>query len=55
MYSVYQHWDPLKTCVVGRTYTPEFYQWIADADTRKRFEKDKIHKKYLALYKKINY
>lgn len=20
MFSVYQHWDPLKTCVVGRSY-----------------------------------
>ena len=39
MYSVFQHWDPLKVCLVGRTYPPEFYQWIADTGTRKRFEK----------------
>lgn len=39
MYSVYQHWDPLKVCIVGRTYPPEFYSWIANSTTRKRFEK----------------
>jgi|GEM_PF-7055304 len=39
MYSVYQHWDPLKICLVGRTYPPEFYQWIGDTATRSRFEK----------------
>ena len=38
MYSVYQHWDPLKVCVVGKTYAPEFYGWIKDANTRRRFE-----------------
>jgi len=38
MYSVYQHWDPLKTCLVGRTYPPEFYSWIKDVQTRDRFE-----------------
>lgn len=38
MYSVYQHWDPLKTCVVGRAYPPEFFQFIRDPNTRTRFE-----------------
>lgn len=38
MYSVYQHWDPLQTCLVGRTYSPEFYSWIDDPQTRTRFE-----------------
>jgi hypothetical protein len=37
-YSVYQHWDPLKVCLVGRTYPPEFYKWIQNKDTRQRFE-----------------
>lgn len=37
-YSVYQHWDKLKTCIVGRTYPPEFFSWITDALTRSRFE-----------------
>jgi hypothetical protein len=36
-YSVYQHWDPLKTCVVGQAYPPEFFDWIKDSDTRRRF------------------
>ena len=35
---VYQHWDPLKTCIVGRTYPPEFYSWIKNVETRTRFE-----------------
>lgn len=39
MYSVYQHWDPLKVCLVGKTYPPEFYSWIKDSTTRQRFEK----------------
>lgn len=39
MYSVYQHWDPLKVCVVGRSYPPEFYSWIKDARVRSLFEK----------------
>lgn len=39
MYSVYQHWDPLQTCIVGRTYPPEFYQFIQNAKTRNSFEK----------------
>lgn len=38
MYSVYQHWDPLRVCVVGRSYPPEFYSWIQDSGTRQRFE-----------------
>lgn len=38
MFAVYQHWDKLLNCVVGRTYPPEFYSWIKDARTRTRFE-----------------
>ena len=38
MYQVYQHWDPLQVCIVGRTYPPEFYHWIKDANTRRKFE-----------------
>jgi hypothetical protein len=38
-YSVYQHWDPLQVCIVGRTYPPEFYSWIKNAQTRSIFEK----------------
>jgi hypothetical protein len=39
MYSVYQHWDPLQVCVVGKTYQPEFYDWIQDNRTRRCFQK----------------
>jgi len=38
MYSVYQHWDPLKVCIVGKTYPPEFYNWVKNPATRSRFE-----------------
>ena len=38
-YSVYQHWDPLKVCMVGKTYPPEFYKWIENTQTRNTFEK----------------
>lgn len=39
MYSVYQHWDPLKVCVVGRSYPPEFYSWVSHAPTRNLLER----------------
>jgi len=39
MYSVYQHWDPLKACVVGRSYPPEFYSWIKVPHVRNLFER----------------
>lgn len=38
-YSVYQHWDPLKVCVIGRSYPPEFYSWIKKPRVRSLFEK----------------
>jgi hypothetical protein len=38
-WSVYQHWDPLKVCVVGRSYPPEFYSWINVPHVRSLFEK----------------
>lgn len=37
-FQVFQHWDPLKVCVVGRSYPPDFYTWIRDSQTRQRFE-----------------
>ena len=39
MYSVYQHWDPLRVCAVGRSYPPEFYSWIKIPHVRELFEK----------------
>jgi len=38
-YSVFQHWDPLRVCVVGRSYPPDFYQWITAPKVRQLFEK----------------
>jgi len=38
-WTVHQHWDPLKVCVVGRSYPPEFYSWITVPHVRKLFEK----------------
>ena len=39
MYSVHQHWDPLRVCVVGRSYPPEFYSWIKVSHVRSLFER----------------
>lgn len=39
MYNVYQHWDKLKTCVVGKSYPPEFYSFIKNKKLRNLFEK----------------
>ena len=39
MFNVYQHWDPLKVCIVGRSYPPEFYSWIEKSSVRALFEK----------------
>ena len=38
-WSVYQHWDALKVCVVGRSYPPDFYSWITVPHVRALFEK----------------
>jgi hypothetical protein len=39
MYNVYQHWDPLNVCVVGKSYPPEYYNWIKKSKVRNLFEK----------------
>jgi hypothetical protein len=51
MYSVFQPWDPLKVCVVGRSYPPEFYSWIKNSNTRRRFEQlaEETEQDYQAL------
>lgn len=38
-YSVNQHWDPLTLCAVGRSYPPEFYNFITDANVRQVMER----------------
>ena len=39
MLSVNQEWDPLKACVVGKNYPPEFYSFIKKPRLRSLFEK----------------
>ena len=58
-WNVYQHWDPLKVCVVGRSYPPEFYSWIQKPAVRKLFEKIAIeteedYQKIITVLKKFN-
>lgn len=38
-YSVYQPWDPLKVCVVGKSYPPDFYTFIKNSRLRNLFER----------------
>jgi hypothetical protein len=54
-YSVYQHWDPLRVCVVGRSYPPEFYSWITVPHVRKLFERIAIETEedYQNIVKKL--
>ena len=39
MFSIHQHWDPLQTCIVGRTLPPEYYSWIKIPHVRSLFER----------------
>jgi hypothetical protein len=54
-YSVYQHWDPLRVCIVGRTYPPEFYSWIQTPHVRSLFERIAIETEedYQSIIKKL--
>lgn len=54
-FSVYQHWDPLKVCVVGKSYPPEFYSWIKVPHVRSLFEKIAIETEedFQAIIKKL--
>jgi len=39
MYTVHQHWDPLKVCAVGKSYPPEFYSRIKNPKIRNVLER----------------
>ena len=39
MLSVNQPWDKLKSCVVGRSYAPELYEYIENPKVRNLLEK----------------
>jgi N-dimethylarginine dimethylaminohydrolase len=59
MYNVYQHWDPLQVCLVGKTYPPEFYAWIENSATRSKFEKlaeetEEDYQNLIGLLEKFN-
>jgi len=50
--SVYQHWNKLKTCMIGRSYSPEFYSWIKNPKARSAMEK--IAQETEEDYQKLN-
>jgi len=39
MYHAHQPWDPLKVCIVGRSYAPEFYSFIKNTRVRSVMER----------------
>ena len=55
MYSVNQEWDPLKVCVLGRSYPPEFYGWIKQPHVRELFERiaRETEEDYQSIQKKL--
>jgi hypothetical protein len=58
-YSVYQHWDPLKVCAVGKSYPPEFYDYIKNEKVRKVFykiaeETEEDYQKLIKLLESFN-
>jgi len=38
-YNVHQHWDPLKVCIVGKSYSPQFYSFITNSRVRNVLER----------------
>lgn len=59
MYSVHQPWDPLRVCVVGKSYAPEFYSFIDNPRLRSLFEKiaretEEDFQSLIALLEKFN-
>jgi N-dimethylarginine dimethylaminohydrolase len=59
MYSVHQHWDPLKVCIVGKSYSPEFYTFIKNSRIRQVMERiaeetEEDFQKLIALLKSFN-
>jgi hypothetical protein len=59
MLEVHQPWDPLTVCAVGRSYPPEFYNWIKVPHVRKLFEKiaqetEEDYQNLISTLKKFN-
>jgi len=42
MFSVYQNWDPLRTCIVGSPVPPEYFSWIKQPRLRSLLERMSI-------------
>lgn len=58
-YSVYQHWDPLKVCIVGKSYPPELYDYIENPKVRNVFyqiaeETEEDYQKLISILEKFN-
>jgi hypothetical protein len=56
MYSVFQHWDPLQVCVLGRSYSPEFYDYIKSPHVRSLFQHmaKETEEDFLAIEQKLS-
>lgn len=56
MYSVHQHWDPLKVCAVGVSYPPQFYDYIKNKKVRKVFYRiaEETEEDYQTLIQKLD-
>lgn len=54
--NVYQHWDKLKSCMLGKSYPPEFYSWIKNPNARNAMERVAIETEedYQSIEKKLN-
>ena len=58
-HSVHQHWDPLKVCLVGRSYPPEFYSRVKNPKVRSVMERiavetEEDYQKLITLLEKFN-
>ena len=58
-YSVYQHWDPLEVCAVGKSYSPEFYAYIENPKIREVLERiaretEEDYQKLITLLESFN-
>ena len=59
MLSVHQHWDPLKVCVVGRCYPPEYFNYIQNLRVREVFhriaeETEEDYQKLISVLEKFD-
>ena len=59
MLSVHQHWDPLKTCIVGQCYPPEYFNYIENQKVRGVFhriaeETEEDYQKLISVLEKFD-